>query len=40
MEITPFSSVGMLAFGDVRKDARGKLNAKFSTFQKWNFGLN
>ena len=34
MEITPFSSVGMLAFGDVRKDARGKLNAKFSTFQK------
>ena len=24
----------MLAFGDVRKDARDKLNAKFSTFEK------
>ena len=34
MEITPFSSVGVLAFGDVRKDARDKLNAKFSTFEK------
>jgi hypothetical protein len=34
MEITPFCSVGVLAFGDIRKDARAKLNAKFSTFLK------
>jgi len=34
MEITPFSSVGVLAFGDIRNDARSKLNTKFSTFQK------
>ena len=34
MEITPFCSVGVLAFGDVRKDARAKLNAEYSTFIK------
>ena len=34
MEIIPFSSVGALAFGDVRMDARAKLNDKCSTFLK------
>jgi hypothetical protein len=34
MEISPFTSIGQLAFGDFRKDVRGKLNEKFSTFLK------
>jgi hypothetical protein len=34
MEITPFSSVGWLVFGDSRKDVRAKLHATFSTFRK------
>jgi hypothetical protein len=34
MNIVPFSSVGLLAFGDHRKVARAKLNGLYSTFQK------
>jgi hypothetical protein len=34
MTIIPFSAVGLLAFGDDRKDARAKLNDAYSTFQK------
>ena len=34
MTIIPFCSVGVLAFGDDRKDARAKLNDTYSTFQK------
>ena len=34
MEITSFCSVGVLAFGDVRSDARTKLNSDYSTFAK------
>lgn len=34
MEIIPFRFVGPLAFGDARKDARAKLNARPSTFTK------
>lgn len=34
MEVTPFTSVGPLKFGDSRRVSREKLGSSFSTFQK------
>ena len=34
MEIIPFTSVGILTFGDSRPVSREKLSSKFSTFEK------
>jgi hypothetical protein len=34
VEIIPFASIGLLAFGDSREVARGKLGSTFSTFRK------
>ena len=34
MEIGPFSSMGVLSFGDTRQIARSKLASVFSTFRK------
>lgn len=35
MEIKPFYSVGVLVFGDDRKNARSNLNSKYFTFTKY-----
>ena len=34
MEIVPFTSIGVLSFGDDRKTAREKLRSVYSTFAK------
>jgi len=34
MDITPFQSIGKLAFGDTRKSARAKIAAPYSIFRK------
>lgn len=34
MDIVPFTSVGILKFGDSRQEAREKLDSNFTTFRK------
>ena len=36
MKIIPFTSIGLLKFGDSRQDARGKFASRFSTFAKFS----
>ena len=36
MEIVPFTSIGVLKFGDSRQEARAKLASEFSTFRKYD----